>query len=70
MKPRLPPALEARFPSHILHLVYAYVPAESPKSKPASPQLQKDLLKIQKAKLKGTCPMYMYDLDDFLLETA
>jgi hypothetical protein len=68
MKPRLPPPLEVRFPSTVLHVLYSYVPAESPKSKPASPQLQKDLLKIQNAKLRGKNVMYLYDLDDFVLE--
>lgn len=69
MKPRLPPALEARFPSHVLHVLYTFVPAETPKSKPASPQLQKDLQKIQNSKLKGIKEMYLYDLEEFLLDT-
>lgn len=69
MKPRLPAALEARFPSELLHIIYSFIPPQSsPKPKVPSPQLQKELTKIQSGKLKGINAMFMYDLEEFLLD--
>jgi hypothetical protein len=71
MKPHLPPEVEALFPVAIVKHIESFVP-HTPKPKktpPASPQLEKDLRRIQ-AKCGGgkKSEMYLRDLDDFILE--
>lgn len=65
VKPRLPRELERRIPSEVLHKIYEYVP-HSPKLVPASPQLQRELVRLQGGNKKTT--MYLRDLDDFVLD--
>lgn len=64
-KPRLPLGLEYRFPREILHLIYRFVPP-LPSPKHPSPQLQKELMRLQSGNKKTA--MYLKDLDDFVLD--
>jgi hypothetical protein len=65
-KPRLPRVLERKLPPHLLHYVYSFV-AHEPSPKPAhSPQLQKELTRLQTGTKKTT--MYLMGLDDFVLD--
>jgi hypothetical protein len=71
MKPHLPPEVEALFPVAIVKHIESFVP-HTPKPKktpPTSPQLEKDLRRIQ-VKCGGgkKSEMYLRDLDDFILE--
>lgn len=68
MKPRLLPEIEARFPELVLKTIYGFVPHEPKKKKtpPASPNLERELKKLQGSP-KMTA-MGMYRLEDFLLE--
>lgn len=69
MKPRLPKEIEAELPATVLHHIYEFVPhMRKVKTPQLSPQLEKDLRKIQSATLKGKCGMYMKDLEDFVLD--
>ena len=70
-KPCLPPEIQLQFPVELVRLIHSYVPnyeKKSPKSSDPSPNLQRELTKIQNMKLRGSSPTYMYNLDDFLLE--
>jgi hypothetical protein len=69
MKERLPKHLELQLPPEIVHIVYTFLPP-IPKQPPKtpSPQMEKDLRKIQTARLKGLNPMYMRDLEEFMLD--
>ncbi len=70
MKPHLPVEIEALFPAAIVKHIESFVP-HTPKPKktpPASPQLEKDLRRIQ-AKCGGKkSEMYLRDLEDFVLD--
>lgn len=69
MKPRLPRDVELSLPADVVWYIYKFVPHnEKPKSQPHSPQLEKDLRKIQGLHLKGMKGTYMRDLEDFLLD--
>lgn len=64
-KPRLPQALEHALPPHLLHHLYQFVPP-MPKKNTPSPQLQKELVRLQTGNKKTA--MYLKDLDDFVLD--
>ena len=70
MKPKLPPEIEAIFPGDVLSRIYSFVPhlPKTPKTVPASPQMEKDLRSIQSKGLGGTNAMYLKELDDFILD--
>ena len=68
MRPKLPPEIVEMLPKEIVKYIYSYVPHLENKKKVASPQLEKDLYKIQNTTLHGLSSMYMRDLDDFILE--
>lgn len=69
MKPRLPKILEDELPADVLHYMYQFVPhMKKVKTPQTSPQLEKDLRKIQSTVLKGKNAMYLKDLDDFVLD--
>jgi len=69
MKPRLPRDVELSLPADIVWYIYKFVAhLEKPINKPPSPQLERDLRKIQNLHLKGVKGMYMRDLEDFLLD--
>jgi hypothetical protein len=68
MKPRLPSEIEAILPDDILIMISKYLEhLRKPKIKPASPSLQKELVKLQSYDLFGKNEMYLRDLDDFIL---
>jgi hypothetical protein len=66
VKPRLPRTIESRLPPHMLHYLYSFV-AHEPSPKPKySPQLQKELVRLQSGNKKTS--MYLIGLDDFVLD--
>lgn len=67
-KPRLPASVEHIFPSEIVHLIYSYVPHVRKTKKEHSPSLQKELMRIQCARLKGVSASYLRDLVAFCLD--
>lgn len=64
MKPRLPYEIEQIIPSDVLHIIYGFVP-HLPKKPLPSPSLQRELEKLQNSKHP---PMYMRNLEDFVLD--
>jgi hypothetical protein len=66
VKPRLPEEIDKLFPKEIVALIYSYVPHLPPTPK-LSPQLQKELKKIQQRGSKNNA-MYLKDLDDFVID--
>lgn len=64
-KPRLPRLIELRIPPEVLHHIYSYVPHSTPVH-PPSPSLQREIKKLQIGTKKT--PMYLKDLDDFVLD--
>jgi hypothetical protein len=73
MKPRLPDEIAELFPVEIVRIIHQYVPP-SPKQSPKvagatwSPNMDKDLKRIQHKMLSGKNEMFMRDLDDFILK--
>jgi len=68
-KPCLPPEIQMMFPVELVRLIHSYVPKyEKQTPKTPSPNLQKELTKIQSLNIRGKSPTYMYDLDDFCLD--
>ena len=73
MKPHLPDCITSQISDDILKVIYSYVPhykkkKSSPKSIcSVSPNMERDLRKIQYSPMKGKNEMFMYDLDNFVL---
>jgi hypothetical protein len=72
MKPQLPPLLTFSLSEDVVRMIYSYVPhfRKQRKSKSVcsvSPNMQRDLRRIQSTTLKGKNEMYMRDLEDFVL---
>ena len=73
MKPRLPDEIAELFPVEIVRIIHQYVPP-TPKQSPKvagvtlSPNMEKDLKRIQHKMLAGKNEMYLRDLDDFVLK--
>ena len=74
MKPQLPPMLAHSLSEDVMRIIYAYVPhfpkQRKSKSKSVcsvSPNMERDLRRIQSTNLKGKSEMYMRDLEDFVL---
>jgi len=68
-KPQLPKDIKYLFPVELISLIHSYVPNYEKKIlKTPSPNLQKELTKIQNIKLHGKSSTYMYDLEDFCLD--
>ena len=76
MKPQLPPLLAHSLSEDVMRIINAYVPhfpkqRKSQKSSRSvcsvSPNMERDLRRIQSSTLKGKSEMYMRDLDDFVL---
>lgn len=65
VKSRLPREIELKFPSEIVHVIYSFLP-HNPKSPVPSPQLQKELQKLQQGDKKT--PMYLKGFEDFVLD--
>jgi hypothetical protein len=77
MKPELPPEIANLFPTELLDLINSYVPHfPKPRKSPSlctySPQMERDLRKLQSKmyspKVQGKHTMFLYDLDDFVLD--
>ena len=73
MKPELPKEIQSLLPQAIIYKINSYVP-HLPKPKPPSmvcsysPELAKNLQRIQQNALKGKNNMYLRELDDFVLD--
>jgi hypothetical protein len=69
VKPRLPIEIEELYylPHEIVRLIHSFVP-HLPKRKDRSPSYDRELIHIQKKKHKTASPMYLKDLDDFVLD--
>lgn len=75
MKPQLPPTIERCFPPEVLRHIYSFVPHLSKKRTQTqtqtfytySPNMERDLRRIQNTFLHGKSETYMKDLDDFIL---
>jgi hypothetical protein len=65
VKSRLPREWELKLPPEIVHVIYSFLP-HNPKSPAPSPQLQKELQKLQSGDKKTS--MYLKGLDDFVLD--
>ena len=79
MKPELPPEIASIFPNEIVDLIYTFVPHLPRKYKTGSPQIcsyslqmERDLRVLQgktySPKTKGKTGMYLYDLEEFVLD--
>lgn len=79
MKPQLPPEIVSIFPVEIVELIYSYVPhLHKPKKSTIqtictySPQMVRDLHVLQSKshtpRLAGKNDLYLYDLEDFVLD--
>jgi hypothetical protein len=79
MKPQLPPEIVSIFPAEIVELINSYVPhLPKPKKSPISkictysPQMERDLRifqsKTHTPRLAGKNDLYLYDLEDFVLD--
>jgi hypothetical protein len=79
MKPELPPELISIFPTEIVEHIYTFVPhfpnprkSKSPHICSYSPQMERDLRvlqsKLYSPKTKGKNGMYLYDLEEFVLD--
>ena len=77
MKPELPPEIASLFPKEVLDIINSYVPHfPKPRKSPSlctySPQMERDLRKIQSKmyspKTQGKNNMFLYDLEEFVLD--
>lgn len=69
VKPLLPHTVSSALPVDVLRVIYSFVPHMPKQLTPgSSPNLQKELTRLQTKNLNGCSPMYMYELDDFLLD--
>jgi hypothetical protein len=71
-QPRLPRELELKLPPELVHIIYRFA-GKHPKPKPKSPVLshtvQTKLTQIQNSPaLKGKNEMFLYGLEDYLLD--
>lgn len=68
-KPQLPKDIQNLLPKELVSLIHSYVPKyEISLSKTPSPNLQKELTKIQNTKIHGKLSTYLYDFEDFCLD--
>jgi len=69
VKPLLPQTISSSLPVDVVRVIYSFVPHMPKVATPgSSPNLQKELARLQSKNLNGCSPMYMYELDDFLLD--
>jgi hypothetical protein len=66
MKPQLPYDITQMLPREIVHLINSFVP-HLPKQKPVSPNLERELKRVQTLQLKGKKSTFMRGLEDFML---
>ncbi len=67
MKPELPDQIKQRFPKEVVGLIMKFV-SHLPKEKMPSPNLQRELERLQRSPLRGKNEMYLRGLDDFILQ--
>jgi len=68
-KPQLPREIKYLFPKEIVSIIHSFVPKyEKVVPKTPSPNLQKELTKIQNMNINGKSSNYMFDYDDFCLD--
>jgi hypothetical protein len=72
MKPQLPDEIVALLPLCIVNRIYKFVPhlkkEKSPSWVTLSPKAETELRMIQYSTMKGKNGMYMWGLEDFLLD--
>ena len=69
VKVKLPDEFTYIFPLDILRIIDSYLPhLKKPPIPKTSPSLERELRKIQSRPYRGKSPMYMHDLDDFILD--
>ena len=69
VKPILPREISMNLPADVLRVIYSYVPHKPKVKTPeGSPSLQKELARKQTKFLSGKSAMFMYELDDFMLD--
>ena len=69
VKVKLPEEFTYIFPLDILRIIDSYLPHIKKEPSPkTSPSLERELRKIQSKSYRGKSPMYMRDLDDFILD--
>jgi hypothetical protein len=69
VKPILPREISMNLPADVLRVIYSYVPHKPKVKTPeGSPSLQKELSRLQSKFLSGKSAMFMYELDDFMLD--
>ncbi len=74
MKPQLPDEIVALLPPCVVKHIYMFVPHlkkgkdRSPYWVTLSPKAETELRMIQNSTMKGKSGMYMWDLEDFLLD--
>lgn len=74
MKPQLPIEIATHFPTVVIMHIQSFVPHFPPKPKKSpsicsySPEMERDLHRIQNNCLKGKCEYYMKELEDFVLD--
>lgn len=64
-KPRLPEEIARKLPADVVHIIHQFV-SVLPSPKYPSPQLQRELARLQAGNKKTS--MYLRDLDDFVLD--
>lgn len=69
-KPRLPRELELKLPPELVHIIYQFAGKHpKPKSPVLSHTVQKTITQIQNSPaLKGKNEMFLYGLEDYLLD--
>ena len=72
MKPELPKEIAGLFPPELVARIYEFTPHLRPKPQTSplctySPEMERDLRRLQKNALKGKSEMYLRDLDYFVL---
>jgi hypothetical protein len=69
MKPELPLEVAERFPEELVRLIMSFVPhLPKPPTPTPSPSLERELRALQQAHLYSASPLYLRDLDEFVLE--
>jgi len=69
VKPTLPQEIAIHFPADVLRVINSFVP-HTPKtqSPDGSPSLKRELARLQSKMLSQRSAMYMYELEDFMLD--
>jgi len=68
MKPELPREIQMLLPEDIVWYIRQFVPHLPKKSPTSSPNLHRELERIQRSPLRGKNAMYLKGFDDFVLD--